>query len=305
METAIIASKHRNKIIGMGLVLSGAMLWGLSGTVAQYLFQLKGFSPEWLVTVRLITSGLLLLLISSMKNKEGLFNILRLKGDRNSLLLFAILGMLGVQYTYFAAIDASNAATATFLQYLAPALITIYFVFINKKLPKGKELLALIFALVGTFLLVTKGTMASLSITKEAFFWGISSAFALAFYTIQPRGLQQKWNSTTIIGWGMLIGGLGISFVHPPWVFQGTWSIESVFFVLFVILFGTLIPFYCYLESLKYISPSETSLLACSEPLTAAIVSVIWLKTSFVMMEWIGAAFILSTIFLLSNTKQE
>lgn len=300
-----IAATSRNKMIGVVLVLTGAILWGLSGTVAQYLFQVKGFSPEWLVTTRLIISGVLLLSVSAIRNRGALINIWKSKDDRGPLFLFAILGMLSVQYTYFAAINASNAATATFLQYLAPAMITAYFVIVNRKLPYGKELLALVFALVGTFLLVTKGTFDSLSITKEGLFWGIISAFALAFYTIQPRNLLQKWDSITIIGWGMLIGGISISFVHPPWVFQGSWSIDSVLFVVFVILFGTLIPFYCYMESLKYISPSETSMLASVEPLTAAIVSVVWLKTSFVTMEWIGAAFISATIILLSNTKQE
>lgn len=300
-----VATAPKNKIIGVFLVLTGAILWGLSGTVAQYLFQVRNFSPEWLVTTRLIISGVLLLFASAIKNNGGLFNIWKSKEDRVSLILFAILGMLSVQYTYFAAIDASNAATATFLQYLAPAMITAYFVIVNRMLPTGKELLALLFALVGTFLLVTKGTIDSLAVTKEGLFWGVISAFALAFYTIQPRYLLRKWDSITIIGWGMLVGGISISFVNPPWVFQGIWSIDSILFVLFVIVFGTLIPFYCYMESLKYISPSETSMLASVEPLTAAIVSVIWLKTSFVTMEWIGAAFISITIILLSNKKQE
>lgn len=302
MQAEAIASK--SKALGIFLVLSSALLWGLSGTVAQYLFQVKGFSPEWLVTVRLIVSGLILLVISFAKNKRTVFKIWKSKNDSMSLIMFSILGMLSVQYTYFVAIDASNAATATFLQYLAPAMIAVYFVFLNKKLPNGKELLALAFALVGTFLLVTKGTVDSLSISKEALFWGIASAFALAYYTIKPKSLLDHWDSPTIIGWAMVIGGLGISIVHPPWQFVGTWSIGSLFFVLFIFLFGTLIPYYCYLESLKYISPSETSMLASIEPLSAAVVSVIWLKTTFVMMEWIGALFILGTILILSNDKK-
>ncbi|WP_017754193.1 DMT family transporter [Calidifontibacillus oryziterrae] len=303
MEAVSVMSK--NKSIGIFLVLTGAILWGLSGTVAQYLFQVKGLSPGWLITIRLTTSGLLLLLISALKYKRSFLNIWKSKSDRFPLLLFALFGMLTVQYTYFVAIEASNAATATFLQYLAPALIAIYYVIVNRKLPVGKEQLALIFAIVGTFLLVTKGTLESLSITKAALFWGITSAFALAFYTIQPRNLLKKWDSITITGWGMLIGGLAISFIHPPWEFQGSLSVGSLFFILFVIVFGTLIPFYCYMESLNYISPSETSMLASIEPLTAAIVSVAWLKTSFVVMEWLGAAFIVATIILLSNHKQE
>jgi drug/metabolite transporter (DMT)-like permease len=42
------------RIKGIILVIIGSMLWGISGTVAQYLFQEKGFSPEWLVVIRLL-----------------------------------------------------------------------------------------------------------------------------------------------------------------------------------------------------------------------------------------------------------
>lgn len=43
---------------GLVMVLVGATLWGLSGTVAQRLFQDEGFTPGWLVTMRLLVSGI-------------------------------------------------------------------------------------------------------------------------------------------------------------------------------------------------------------------------------------------------------
>ena len=68
----------------------------------------------------------------------------------------------------------------------------------------------------------------------------------------------------------MLIGGIAFSFVHQPWNFTGQLSITSILAVLFVIIFGTLIAFYSYLESLKYIKPTEASILSSVEPLSAA-----------------------------------
>jgi drug/metabolite transporter (DMT)-like permease len=291
---------------GMALVLTGAALWGISGTVAQFLFQLQGFSPEWLVVVRLLISGIILLILASSngKDKQGVWGIWKNKQDVISLLLFSILGMLAVQYTYFAAIKYSNAATATVLQYLGPSMIACYLAFISKRLPTSKEIMAVVLALIGTFLLVTKGNIQSLSISGWALFWGLASAVALAFYTLQPHKLLSKWGSTVVIGWGMLIGGISFSFIHPPWSFQGNWSLASFFAVAFIVIFGTLIAFYCYLESLKYISATETSLLACIEPLSAAILSVIWLQVSFGLGEWLGTLCILTTIMILSVVKK-
>lgn len=124
--------------------------------------------------------------------------------------------MLGVQYTYFAAIKHGNAATATILQYLAPVIITCYLAIITKSLPSLRQIIAICLAMLGTFFIITKGNIHSISISKSALFWGISSAFSLAFYTLQPRRLLAKWGSTLIIGWGMLVGGIAFSFIHQP-----------------------------------------------------------------------------------------
>ncbi|MBA4494865.1 DMT family transporter [Paenactinomyces guangxiensis] len=297
------ASQTLARVKGFALVLTGAVLWGVSGTVAQHLFQNDGFTPEWLVVIRLLVSGILLLSAARFQNKHGLWAIWKSRHDRISLLLFGIIGMLGVQYTYFAAIQAGNAATATLLQYLAPVLITCYLAVRSRRLPSGKESVAVILALSGTFFLVTDGRVKDLSISEWALFWGIGSAFTLAFYTLQPSKLLAQWGATLVVGWGMIVGGVGFSFISPPWEIQGEWNLKTALFVVFVILFGTLIAFYCYLESLKYLRPSETSLLSCAEPLTAAIMSVVWLHVSFGTIEWMGALCIIATIILLSKSE--
>lgn len=288
---------------GIFLVITAAVLWGVSGTVAQYLFDLQGFSVDWLVVTRLLIAGVILLVFAYRKEGPRIWSIWKGRQDRLNLLLLSILGMLAVQYTYFAAIKHGNAATATILQYLAPVLITCYIAIRVRKAPSLKELIAVLLAVVGTFLLVTQGRFEGLTISKWALFWGVSSAVALAYYTLQPLTLLAKWGSTLVIGWAMLIGGASFSFIHPPWVFQGEWSVSAFFAVIFVVLFGTVIPFYCYLESLNYLSASETSVLACVEPLSAAFLSVIWLNVSFGIMEWVGTFCIVSTIMILALSK--
>lgn len=80
--------KFQPRVKGIMLVILGAMLWGISGTVAQYLFQKKGFSPEWLVVVRLLVSGLILLLYAFMKGKQDIWTIWRSKHTILSLIFF-------------------------------------------------------------------------------------------------------------------------------------------------------------------------------------------------------------------------
>lgn len=289
---------------GILLVIIGAMLWGISGTVAQFLFQQKSFNSEWLVVIRLLTSGFLLLLYGYIKGDNDIKNIWKVRNDRLTLILFGIMGMLGVQYTYFSAIKYGNAATATILQYLSPVIITCYLIIRNKKLPNSKQLIAITLALIGTFFIITKGNIHSLSLSKLALFWGIASAFCGAIYNLQPISLLKKYSSIAIVSWGMIIGGLAFSFIHSPFNFTGELSIISIISVIFIVIFGTLIAFYCYLESLKYLLPTESSILGCVEPLSATILSVLWLNVSFGLPELIGTACIIFTVILLSFSKK-
>ncbi|WP_462413623.1 EamA family transporter [Neobacillus sp. Marseille-QA0830] len=289
---------------GIIFVLIAAILWGVSGTIAQFLFHQQGFSSGWLVVVRLLLAGIGMLMFAQASGKQNIWAVWKTKRDIFQLTFFGLVGMLGVQYTYFAAIEHGNAATATVLQYLAPVLIACYFSMRSKSLPTKLETIAIMLALSGTFLLVTRGNLQTLSISVPAFGWGILSAFALAFYTLYPANLLSKFGSLVTVGWGMLIGGAAFSFVHPPWSFQGDWSLPAFVAVIFVIIFGTIIPFFCYMESLNYIKASEASLLACAEPLSAAFLAVAWLQVSFGLAEWIGSLAIIATIFILSAGKR-
>ncbi|WP_411834633.1 DMT family transporter [Neobacillus niacini] len=302
--TTIGASLSYPRTKGILLVVIAATSWGVSGTVAQFLFHQQGFSTNWLVVIRLLLAGLGLLLFAHIVGKQNIWSIWKNKQDVLQLVLFGIIGMLGVQYTFFMAIEQGNAATATVLQYLAPVLIALYFCFRTKSLPVKQEVTAIIMALGGTFLLVTKGNIQALSISGSTFGWGILSAFALAFYTLYPVKLLSKWGTTLTVGWGMMIGGIGLSFFNPPWKFEGHWSLESFMAVAFVVLVGTLLAFLCFMESLKYIKASEASLLACIEPLSAAFLAVAWLHVPFSPIEWFGALLIIATIFILSVVKR-
>ena len=288
------------RIKGILLVLTAGILWGVCGTVAQYLFHYAGFTPEWVVVIRLLVAGMILLLLSAIKGEHKLHSIWKDRKDVKSLLLFSILGLLAVQYTFFMAIKHSNAATATVLQYLTPVIITCYFTLISKKLPSKKDILAVALAVLGTFLIATEGNLHRLSISVNALLWGIGSAFALAFYTLLPRKLLPKWGSSLVLGWAMLIGGICFSFYNPPWMFTGEWSVYAIFAIIFIIIFGTIVPFICYLESMKYIRATEVSVLASIEPVAAAFVSILWLEVTFGMAEWLGTMCIISTVFILA-----
>ena len=287
--------------LGAGLAIMSAIFWGVAGACAQYVFQNKGLTVDWLVSFRLLSAGGILLLYAKLRGR-AVGAIWRDQRAWPSLLIFGLIGMLGVQYTYFAAIRHSNAATGTVLQYVGPTLIVIYFVILRRRLPTPKEAGAVVLAFVGTLLLATHGELSKLEISSWALFWGLSSAVALAFCSIQPVRLLRYYEATVLVGWAMLIGGLGFSLLHNPWTVQGTWEASTVAAVAFIVIFGTVISFVGYLNAVKKIGPEKSSLLACGEPLSAAITSVVWLSVPFGVFDWLGAFCIIATIVILNRS---
>lgn len=293
----------RRRLTGFSLVICGAILWGLSGTAAQQLFHADGFTVSWLVCVRMCGAGILLILISLGGGRRP-FDLFRSVRAIVQLVIFAIIGLFAVQYTYFASVATGNAATATFLQYMGPLFITIYLAARVKQWPRPVEIIAVLLALVGTFLLVTNGSFHTLAVPWTCAIWGLLSALALAFYTIYPSHLTARYGLAPVVGFAMLIGGICAGTLSPPWRTSAQhWSLESAGLVIFVVLFGTFVAFYVYLASMRYITPTETSLLGGAEPLSAAFVAAIWLHTPFTSVMALGGLCILSTVAVLGLAR--
>jgi len=289
------------KLLGFTLAVIAAIFWGVSGVFGQFVFEQRGMNAEWLVTVRCLSSGIVLLSFGLIKYGRNVFNIWKNRKDVISLLLFSIFGMLAIQYTYFAAIQYSNAATATVLQYTGPAIIAIYLAVRNRNVPPLNEISAVSLVILGTFLLVTHGSFDTLSISSLAFFWGLASAVAFAFYSIQPIRLLSKFSSPIVMGWSMLIAGIAFTTVHAPWNVEGTWDLEMYGSTVFIILFGSVFAFYAYLTALTLIGSQKTSVLASAEPLSATLISVFWLGVDFTITDTIGTLLIISAVFLLTR----
>jgi len=280
-----------------------ATLFGVGGTFAQFLFQHRGVSIDWLVTMRLLFAGSVLLVTSAIRQGRGVLAIWR--SDAVALVLFGLIGMMPVQYTYMAAINASNTATATVLQFTAPAMIAVWLTATRRRMPNLRELAAIALAMLGTFFLVTHGKVGALTISPPALFWGLASAVAAAFNSIQPVGLLRRYGSSVVGGWAMLVGGAALSLLHAPWKVEGTWDAASYVFTAFILIFGTLAAFYLYITALRLIGAQKSSLLTCAEPLSAAMLAVFWLGISWGAMDWLGTLCILATIALLAKEQSQ
>ncbi|WP_454379928.1 DMT family transporter [Streptococcus sp. Marseille-Q6504] len=279
-------------------VIAG-IAWGLSGTSGQYLM-VHGISALVLTNIRLIVAGLLLVLLSYIKSKEQFLAFLKDKSSLFSLLLFSLFGLFLNQLAYLSAIQETNAGTATVLQYVCPVGILAYTCIKDKVAPTIAEILSMILAIGGTFLIATHGQMDQLSMTPAGLFWGLFSALTYALYIILPIKLIQKWGGILVIGVGMTISG----FVAVPFtgIIGASLLMSFDIFLAFagIILIGTVFAYTAFLKGASLVGPVKSSLLASIEPISAVFFAFIIMGDIFYPVDFLGMAMILLAVTIIS-----
>lgn len=287
------------EVKGIVLASVSATFWGVSGAIAQTLFDTTDINSIWLTGIRMLGAGIGLLLIS-LVTKVDLWSIWRHPSDLLQIAGYTLLGLMPVQFTYFLAVEASNAATATILQFMGPVFIAIWLVVAHQQWPTRSEGLAIVLAVAGSFLLVTHGNPATLVISVWALIWGLLSGVTSATNTLMPTKLLTKYSAMTVNTWSMLLGGLLFNLVQPFWSIQIPLTVANISKLGFVVVFGTLLAFLFFLESLNYIRPTVVSLLDAFEPLSATVIAVVLLGVNFGWLDIFGSLLIISTVFILA-----
>lgn len=274
---------------GIVLIITGAMLWGASGPMMEWLLENYALSVPFFLTLRMFIAGALVLLTLRLM-KKPVWRIWKERVWRIRLIIFGIFGMLGAQYTFVAAIDASNATVATLMQFIGPVYIILFVSWSVRKFPPVYQVVGMLGTFVGLFLLLTGGKVGQLAISGEALFWGIAVGLAFAFYTVYPARLMAEWGVLLVVGWAMVIGGIVVGMVSGIWA-SDEWHFLTnptvIWMSLSIIVVGTL-AFVLFLSSMKYITAVETSILSSMEPLTAMVISFFWFSQVFGGLQYVG-----------------
>ena len=145
-----------SKPLGFILTLMGGFLWAVGGACGQQVFQSYPVTSDWLIPIRILVSGVLLLSFSFFKfGKAEVMSVWQEKRDRKDLILFSLLGAGASQYTYYTCIQYSNAAFATVISYMFPVVILLYSMAKSRRLPKCYELISVILVTLGAFTCTT------------------------------------------------------------------------------------------------------------------------------------------------------
>lgn len=299
MHSTPLITEKRKTMCGILITVCGGVMWGFSGACGQYILS-KGASSEYLASLRMLFSGLILLAVGFLRKRDELVSLVKNKKDFLRAILFGVFGIITSQYCYIAAISYSNAGTATVLQYLGPVIIMAYTCLAAKRVPTKTETVCVLLAVAGTFLISTHGKPGSLAISHGALIWGLLSAVGFTLYSLIPERIIPKYGAITVSAIGMTSGGIILMLIVRPWTVSFDWSIQAAAAFASIVIFGTVLAYTMFLKGVGIIGASKASIVSCVEPVSAAVISFLWLKSSFAPADIIGFFLIIFTVIIIS-----
>lgn len=289
---------------GIGIAALASTMWGISGTVLQLISQNLAIPATWMLSVRTLVTGVILLVISAFMYGKRIFNVFQTRATTISVVTYAIFGLMANLLTFYYAIQRGNASAATILQYLSPLFIVLGGVVFLHRRPFRSDIIAFIIALVGVVLSITRGNITKLAIPLDSLLWGIGSGITAAFYVVLPQKAAEKNPPIVVLGWGTMIAGILFNLYRPFWVNPPQISTTLVASVSTVVLFGTILPFGLLMEATKYAPSDVVSIMDALQPIVTSILSVIFFHLILNWVEILGIILVILAIYILQEGRR-
>jgi len=286
------------RVVGLSLAAMSAALWALGGIAAQELFSRHHVDPGWLAGVRMACGGLLLLVA---------FRPAWPRRHAGLLIAVAVVGIAGAQYTWFAAIDKSNVALATFVQYSAVPMTAGWQMLRHQVQPTVRRLTAVAAAGTGVWLLAAgvPGGLRASRADQAGVAFAVASAVAFSFYLLGSARLARDTGARPATAWGLSIGAIPMLLWFPPWTAHPSGDPLVVAGLTGIVaVAATAVAFSLSLASLRRITPTEFAVTSTLEPALAAVATVIFFGVTLRPPQYAGGALTIIAVLLLASADQ-
>ena len=295
----------KTKLYAMLVILSG-IFWGSSCLFVDKLTSL-GYSSLHCTAIRIVICAIILNVALIVKGKG--FALYRV--SLRSLVLCALSGIFSVLAMcifYYSCLTETAAAVGAILLYTAPIFVMIMSLIFFKEKMTLKKIAAFFIALIGCALVSGIATGATASALGILF--GVLSGFCYSLYGILTALYMKKASEPlTFTALSFAFATLGALVVcEPLQIVKHTATLEGVpLLILFFVVFSlctAVMPFALYTKGLVGVRPDVASILAFSEPLTAAVFGIVILKQPFDGFQTVGILLVITAIIVLEvNVK--
>ncbi len=169
------------------------------------------------------------------------------------------------------------------------------------------QLIGLLLSIIGIGSIISNGDIqkiTSLNFNKGDI-WMLVCVITWSLYSTLLKKNKFKFSQFTLI---QLMVSVGILFLIPQFFYEKSIGLElninKAFFLIlgYVVVFPAIAAYYFWQKGIEIIGPNRSTMFIQLMPLFSAIMAIIIFKEKFELYHFVGAAFILSGIYL-SNRK--
>jgi drug/metabolite transporter, DME family len=283
---------------GYVIVLSGTVIWALTGIVIKVLLTQYGLSTLTIAFWRVFIVTAFLFAALLIANPKY-FRI-----ARRDVGIFFLYGLIGIgihQIVWISSVQYNGAAVATVIIYTAPALVGVIAVrFMHEHMSRTK-LIALVMTILGCALVAKAYDPRLVELNAIGLAAGIGSAFTFAAYSLMGRIVTLRYSPWTSLFYAFLFGLL---FLLPINLWQQNLmpvhlSFDGWLTLAFLALVPTLGGFGAYTVGLSHLPASVASILAAFEPVTTAILAYFIFGEMLEPLQLLGGGLILASVIML------
>lgn len=291
--------EHRTK--GYTYVIIASAFFAMVGIISKMAMN-TGLTPYLLLTYQYMFTIIFLLIWILAKDRKSLFI------DRKSILLMFIQGIFGgfgSTLFFYLAITKISVGMSTMLLFLYPAVVNIYFAFSGVRKIGAASIVALLMALMGSFMVLNIFGAEGFSISVIGIIFGVCSCLAYAFYNIFADLKLSKFSPVTICFYSAISSFVTSLIVSPSFFkFDVNYSWELIGFFIVLALISGIFPTILMYKGIMYIGADKASIVASSELPMTIILAYFFLSEKMSIIQIIGVAAIVASVVLLDKADR-
>ena len=219
------------------------------------------------------------------------------------LLAFGVIGMAGVQLSYYEAIKRLPVVLALLIQYLGPLLVLVY-LWLRGRSVGSRLWLAALLTLVGCYFALGAYDASLLDLNLDGALIAMLSACIFAFYLVTGERIVRAYSALTLLFYGFGIAALAWTLVRPWWALPfASWDGATYLLIVGVAVVGTLVPFFLSSTALSMLPAPRVGLAETAEPVVAAVAAFALLGESLAALQLVGGTLVLAGIALARSVQ--
>ena len=233
-----------------------------------------------------------------------------LSNIKKNWLVISFMGIITISTfnsVVYYALNYTQVINAVLVLATIPAATIVFSSLMNIEKTNIYQILGLFLSVIGIGSIISNGDIEkiiTLSFNKGDL-WMLVCVLTWSLYSTLLKKSKFKFSHFSLI---QLMVTVGILFLIPQFIYEQSNDLEvnfnkAFFSILFyVVVFPAIAAYYCWQKGVEIIGPNRASMFIQLMPLFSAVMAIVIFNEKFELYHYVGAAFIVSGIYL-SNKK--